>query len=620
MNADNTVADNLQNLGLIASRVNTLICSVSGDGYFTELNANWQKNLGWSIKEMLATPVMSLIHPEDRQKTKTASEKLTSTTEIIEFRNRYRHKSGEYIWLQWSATRCSDLPGVVYIATALVINKTVAMEQSVNISRDLLNQAEKIAKIGHWSLDIASSKLFWSDSLFDIHGVTRETFTPELTTAINFFHPEDIPMVTSIVEKALEEGTGWSFNLRIIRPDGNIIAVRSIADMSFNQDGEATTLFGVIQDISDYELLNTRCELLSKVAETSTTGMVICDEFKHVLWVNSAFENLTKYSHEELIGKPVGPFLQGVATDPSTIKYIGSKLQVGEDVDVEILNYDKQGDSYWNHLLISAVKKKQKITHFIGLQQDITQKERQQEIISRNQKMEVIGQLAAGICHDFNNIMAIISGNIQLLNMSNTNPKLTTYIENLEKATDRATNLTKRLNNITSNNPVKPENIFIDLEIKKVCAMLSKSLPDSMQIITELHATQEIRCQKDRLLDAVINLILNAKSALQEAGEIIVSTELMEKWEERTSHVILRPDKSLRYCVITVTDNGVGIAKENIKKIFEPFYTTRANNQNIGLGLSQLFDHASNEKIGITIKSKKEQGTSISLWLPNYIL
>ena len=616
MNQVKTVTENLQNLGLIVCRVDTLICSVSNEGYFTELNDNWQKTLGWTIAEMLTMPVISLIHPDDRQKTKEAADKMASGKEITEFRNRYRHKSGEYIWFQWSATWCSDLPGAVYMATALVINNTVKMEQSLTTSRDLLKQAERIAKIGHWNLDIKTNKLFWSDALYDIHGVTRETFTPELATALNFYHPEDIPIVTGIVEKALREYKGWTFNLRIVRTDGNIIVVRCIGDVSFDNNGEAKTLFGVLQDISDYEFLNARFELLSKVADTSTTGMVICDEFKHVLWVNNAFENLTKYSFNELVGKAVGPFLQGADTDPSTIEDISSKLSQGKDIDVEILNYDKQGDSYWNHLLISAVKKDNKITHYIGLQQDITHKKRQQEIISRNQKMEVVGQLAAGICHDFNNIMAIISGNIQLLNMSNTDPKLTQYIDNLETATERATNLTKRLDYVSRSEPTKVENIFISLEIEKACEMLSASLPKSVQIITQLQMTDEIKCQKDNLLDSIVSLIINAKSALQESGEIIVKTELVNKWGERTSHVILRPIKSDKYCVITVSDNGIGIAEENIKNIFEPYYTTRSNNHNLGLGLSQLFDYASIENIGITIASQKEQGTSISLWLP----
>jgi PAS domain S-box-containing protein len=617
MNGTKTLSNNHQSLGIIASRVNTLICAVSSEGYFTELNASWQNVLGWSIEEMLAMPVLSLIHPEDRQKTKAASQKLMNEEEIIEFRNRYQHKSGEYIWLQWSATCCTDLPNVVYMATALVINKTVELEEQISISKDFLNQAEKMAQMGHWRLDIKTNKLVWSDSLYDIHGVTRENFTPELDSAINFYHPEDRPIITSIVDKAIKEGKGWTFNLRIIRADGKIIAVRCIGDISIDSNGKAQNIFGVLQDISNYESLNTRFELLSKVAETSNTGMVICDEFKNVMWINSAFEKLTKYSINELIGKPIGSLLQGAETDASTVTHISSQLSAGKDVDVEILNYNKEGDSYWNHLQISTVKKNQKKTNFIGLQQDITENKRQQENICRNQSMNVIGHLAAGICHDFNNIIAIISGNIQLLNMSNNNPKLSKYIENLEAATDRATNLTKRLNNVSRKSIAKRENMFIDIEIRGICTTLTETFPKSIQLVSDLQTDIAIKCKKDKLLDSIINLILNAKEAIPESGEIIVKTELKEEWEEKLSHVILRPDKNGSFCVITVCDNGVGIAKENINKIFEPFFTTRTNKKNIGLGLSQLLDFANDENIGITINSKEEQGTIVSLWLPN---
>lgn len=620
MNSPEAENSQLKDLGIIASRLNTLICSVSSGGYLVDVNQSWQTVLGWSNQELLTNSVMSFIHPEDRQATQKAAEKLTHDREVIEFRNRYKHKSGHYIWLQWSATYCADLPRAPFIATAMVVNKTVEMEHAAKISSDTLNQAEKIAKIGHWNLDIKTNKLFWSEALFDIHGVTPDTFTPDLESAINFYHPEDMPIVTGIVEKALKEGKSWAFNLRIIRADGEVIPVRCISDIDFDKDGKASAIYGVLQDISDYDLLNSRCELLSKVVEASSTGIVICDESRNIVWANTAFEKLTKYSLAELIGKSVGPLLQGPQTDPQIVDYIRAKLNAAEDVNVEILNYDKDGHSYWNNLLISAVKKDNKVTHFIGLQHDISQKKKQQEMIARNQKMEVIGQLAAGICHDFNNVMAIISGNIQLLSMSNNNPELTKYIDNLETATDRATSLTKRLNKVSKNEPAIFENVFIDYEIQKVCMMIIESLPKEIHLNSELNANTEIKCQKAMLLDSMINLILNAKHALKGAGKIVVKTELREQWDDKTTGIILKPVKSDKYCVISVIDNGSGIAPENINRVFEPFYSTRADNQNIGLGLSQLFDHANNQGLGIILVSEVGSGTEISLWLPNAIL
>lgn len=620
MNSPEAENSQLKDLGIIASRLNTLICSVSDGGYFVDVNESWQTVLGWSKKQLLTHPVMSFIHPEDRQETQKAAEKLTHDREVIEFRNRYKHKSGHYIWLQWSATYCTDLPHAPFLATAMIINKTVENEHTAKLSRDILNQAEKIAKIGHWSFEIKTKTLFWSDALFDIHGVTPETYTPDLASAISFYHPDDLPIVTSIIEKALKDNKGWAFNLRIVRADGEVIPIRCISDFKYNRNGEATDVFGVFQDISDYDLLNTRCELLSKVAEVSSTGMVICDEYRNVLWVNRAFEKLTKYSLSEVIGKPIGSMLQGPETAPQIVDYIRAKLNAAEDVNVEILNYDKDGNSYWNHLLISAVKKDDKTTHFIALQHDISQKKKQQEMISRNQKMEAIGHLTGSICHDFNNVMAIISGNIQLLSMTNDNPKLIKYINNLETASDRATSLTKRLNNVTKSESANFENTFIDDEIQKACKIISESLPEEIRLTTELNANSEIKCQKALLLDSIVNLILNSRNAIETSGNIIIKTELIEKWDDKTTGIILKPTKSDKYCVISVIDDGSGIAAEDINKVFEPFYSTRSNNQNIGLGLSKLFDHAINQGMGIKLVSRVGRGSEINLWLPNRIL
>ncbi|MFK8014903.1 MAG: PAS domain-containing protein [Gammaproteobacteria bacterium] len=115
----------------------------------------------------------------------------------------------------------------------------------------LLEMAESLAAVGHWQIDLRAGKLFWSDEIYRIHGLSPETYTPDISSAIDFYHPDDAPRVAALVDSAISDKRPFEFDVRLLRPDGAIRHVRSRGRITLSDSGEVETVFGVFQDITD---------------------------------------------------------------------------------------------------------------------------------------------------------------------------------------------------------------------------------------------------------------------------------------------------------------------------------------------------------------------------------
>lgn len=116
---------------------------------------------------------------------------------------------------------------------------------------ELFSLAESLVGLGHWYVDLPNEKLYWSDQVYKIHGVTPEEYTPELSSAINFYHPDDRQRVTDYVGQAIGKGENFEFTLRLVQPSGIIRHVKSKGQCVKNDSGQVIKLFGVFIDVSD---------------------------------------------------------------------------------------------------------------------------------------------------------------------------------------------------------------------------------------------------------------------------------------------------------------------------------------------------------------------------------
>lgn len=267
-----------------------------------------------------------------------------------------------------------------------------------------------------------------------------------------------------------------------------------------------------------------------------------------------------------------------------------------------------------NGLKILDTSGKKVIWSFI---EDISKRKQAEQSLQRSQKMDAIGQLTGGIAHDFNNIMGIILGNIDLVKRDVCiNPeKAIDRINNIDKASQRASELTKQLLSFSKKKPSKQSATNINNLIKKMQNLVSRSITPEINV--SLHLEDDLwltNINQGDFEDSILNLCINSRDAMDGRGQLIISTHnriIGNDFCETNTHA--RPGK---YIEIAAKDTGVGISEESMDRIFEPFYTTKGEGKGTGLGLSMVYGFAERCNGFIIVKTKENIGTTIKLFLP----
>ncbi|MEO1480567.1 MAG: PAS domain-containing protein [Myxococcota bacterium] len=222
-----------------------LLSVASSDGTFRWVNPAFTRTLGWSAEELTSRPFMEFVHPDDVAATLAELESVRNGKNVVLFENRYRTSSGDYVWLQWN----SRVDGNDVFSTTRVITERKQADELSRIRRRYLEMAEQMADVGHWHLDVQSSRANWSDQVWRIHGLEPGD-RPALEDAINYYHPEDRPIVQEHVRRAIEEKRAFEFELRLQGADGVTRIVDTLGRPEFNDRGEVTGVFGVFRDVT----------------------------------------------------------------------------------------------------------------------------------------------------------------------------------------------------------------------------------------------------------------------------------------------------------------------------------------------------------------------------------
>jgi PAS domain S-box-containing protein len=255
-------------------------------------------------------------------------------------------------------------------------------------------------------------------------------------------------------------------------------------------------------------------------------------------------------------------------------------------------------------------------SQFLLIGQDVTQESRLEEQVRVSQKMDAIGTLASGIAHDFNNILTAIVVNTELAEaeLSRDHPA-TEMLGEMRKATERASHLVRQILTFSRHAEPKRENLCVTPIIKETLKFLRATVPASVEIKHSVVASPKIGVDPTQLYQVVLNLCTNAAHAIGgRAGLIDVVEEAVDVGSDMiAAHPDLVPGLHLK---LSVKDNGEGMPAEVVRRIFEPFYTTKKPGQGTGLGLSVVHGILKQHRATITVYSSPGQGTVFHLYFP----
>jgi PAS domain S-box-containing protein len=362
-------------------------------------------------------------------------------------------------------------------------------------------------------------------------------------------------------------------------------------------------------------------DIFFAAVEATRMPMIVTDPRRPdnpIVFCNPAFQQMTGYTFEDIKGRNCR-FLQGPDTDRSVVDELRKAIEDRREIAVEILNYRKNGSSFWNALFMSPVYDKAgRLVYFFGSQLDVSRPPDAEEALRHAQKMESLGQLTGGIAHDFNNLLQVILGyldGIRTKGVAGNTAYVEQAVEAMMQAATRGATLTQQLLAFARKQHLDGRIVNLNTLVAGLTPLMERTLGGTVSIEEKLDPRLlNARIDSTQAELALLNILINARDAMPEGGRIVVETGNRTIGEEDRKHFDdLTPGE---YVVLTISDTGVGIPPENLRRVTEPFFTTKEAGRGTGLGLSMVYGFTKQSGGSTRIYSEVGHGTTIRLFFP----
>jgi PAS domain S-box-containing protein len=377
------------------------------------------------------------------------------------------------------------------------------------------------------------------------------------------------------------------------------------------------------EDITELEehrqlIESTKIEQL-QIINSMLEGVLTTDNAGVVLTFNPEAENIFGYKKNEIVGKNVSlliPHHHAIKHDSYLIGFLkgNESAMVGNRQGRDVIALHKLQHEFPIRVSIAELPSNQQSqARFIANFQDLTEFERQNEIINRSLRMESLGNVIGGISHDFNNILGIITGYCSLLLDAPTTELDNRYLSVISAASERGAKLTEKLLAFNKNQSADISLVSINDVILMNKGMIETLLTSQITLKLVLDPKLKLTCvDKGLLEDVLLNMSINAMHAMPSGGRLQIKTEnsILDDNDDFDM-----PFQAGQYVKITIEDNGCGMSREVCSQIFEPFYTTKGNVGH-GLGLSQCYGFLKSSNGVINVDSMIDKGSIFSIYLP----
>lgn len=373
-----------------------------------------------------------------------------------------------------------------------------------------------------------------------------------------------------------------------------------------------------ISELNARQLAKTNAQLAAAV-NSMDAGVAITDVTGaegRVIFVNPGFTKVTGYSLKETIGRsPQSLF--GADFDATKVGTLSEAVVQGHPITTTIRGNRKDGKAYWGEIHLSSIRDDAGKAQFvISIHTDVTARMEAEESLRQTMKLDALGKLTGGVAHDFNNILTVITGTIEILASAVADrPQLAAIAKMIGEAAGRGSEITRRLLAFARKQPLQPQETDINALIIDTINLLQPSLGVQTEIEAALeHDTWPALVDPSQLVTALVNLTVNARDAMPDGGKLTLETGNVILDESCVGdNSDLSPGA---YVMIAVNDTGTGIPAAIRDKIFEPFFTTKDERKGTGLGLSMVYGFVKQSGGHLKINSEEGCGTSVRVYLP----
>jgi PAS domain S-box-containing protein len=375
-------------------------------------------------------------------------------------------------------------------------------------------------------------------------------------------------------------------------------------------------LLSVLEDEKHAHAENVR---LVAAIEQAAESVVITDLNGRVEYVNPAFERISGYTRAEVYGQHTR-ILKSGRHDAAFYTHIWQTIRSGQVWSGRMVNRRKNGELYTEDATISPVLDSDgALSHFVAVKRDISREIEVERQLAQSQKMEVVGQLAGGVAHDFNNLLQTILG---FTEMAQSEKDLAVVQESLlpeiRRAGESAAALTRQLLAFSRRQVLEKQPVDLNELIDRMGKMIRRIIGEDITLILQMNASgHQVLVDPGQFEQVLLNLIINARDAMPEGGQVTVTTGV-RRFSGEDEHTMVDSGSipAGTYVQLSVADTGQGMSAEVRTRIFEPFFTTKAPGKGTGLGLATVFGIIKQHGGWITVYSEPQQGTDFHIYLP----
>ena len=591
--------------------------------FFTK---RWKEMLGLAEDEVGNTvdEWRKRVHPDDLAPAMAAVQAhFDGTTPHYFNEHRALCKDGSWKWiLDRGLVVSRDAGGkpLRMIGTHSDITARKRVETALRDSRDLIVKLTaqvpgmvfqyQLHPDGHASIPLSSS------GINDIYEVTPEEVREDATPLHRRHHPDDYDRIVAAIQESARTQRPFHCEFRVVLPRQGLRW--RLCDSSPERMEDGSTLWhGIASDITERKRREEERARLAMAVEQSAETIVITDASGTILYANPAFEKTSGYTRAEALGQNPR-ILKSGEHDAEFYGQLWATLSRGEVWTGRLINKKKDGTLYEEVATISPMRDPEgRVVNYVAVKRDVTREAQLEAQLRQSQKMEAVGQLAGGVAHDFNNMLAVIRGNAELLLMypgqhtAQTREGLNDVVE----ASERAANLTRQLLTFSRKQVMQPQPLMLNEVIANLTKMLNRVISENIDLQCHYAALlPHVQADTGMMEQVILNLVVNARDSMPEGGELRVATERLTL---DAAQAQANPKaRAGQFVCLLVSDTGAGIAPEVLPRIFEPFFTTKEVGKGTGLGLATVYGIVNQHQGWIEVSSQVGEGSTFKVVLP----
>ncbi len=492
--------------------------------------------------------------------------------------------------------------------------------------RDRLLVAAELSTHGIWDWDLQSDELYWSEQQMRLLDVDPAKFRPVVSEFFDRLHPEDVPRVKAALKAHLEDGEPYDLVMRMRRDDGDYIVERVRGRAFRDSQGKACRIAGVLMEVTP-ELETRRLLEESELRFAGMAKTIPGALFQYVLhpdgrdsivYMSEGGARLWELSVDE-VGEET-ELLWGAVHPEDLPSMRESVLRSAKDLEPWTHRWrllPRSGQVKWVHGRGVPTRQPDGSILWNSLVLDISEQVKTEEALRESremffqaQKMEALGHLTGGVAHDFNNLLTVIMSGLEALadRELRLSGERRVELEDSLHAARRGADLTRSLLTFARRATLSPERLSLREVVYAMESLLRRTLPANMTFVVDVPDRLFVHVDRGSLENALLNLLLNARDAMPNGGTVTIRAQ--------ARYGVHAPQLDVGdYVVVTVEDDGVGMAPEVASRVFEPFFTTKGSRGN-GMGLSMIHGFVSQSGGAADVTSVLGQGTRVSLWFP----